>query len=69
MKIYQKRRYRNLKQRARAKTKSHHPYVAHLFYDADTSEDCGTSYRPRSFFDPPAPSQAVENPVPQHRNK
>ena len=64
--------------KGKSKKKSHRPYVAHLSYDADTSEDDENPteyrayqavYRPRSCFDPPAPSQSVKNPVPQRRNK
>ena len=58
--------------KAKSKKKSHHhPYVAHLSYDADTSEDDEnpTEHRPRSCFDPPALSQSVKNPVPRRLNK
>ena len=64
--------------KVKSNKKSHRPYVAHLTYDADTSEDDDNHaeyrayqavYRPRSCFDPPAPSQAVKTPVPQRRSK
>jgi len=64
------------KVKGKSNKKSARPYVAHLTYDADTSEDDDymeyraypTLCRPRSCFDPPS-SKAVKNPVLPRRNK
>ena len=53
------------KGKSKSKKKNHRPYVTHLSYDRAYQ----AVYRPRSCFDPPAPSQSVKNPVPQRRNK
>ena len=49
--------------------KSLRPYVAHLTYDADTSEDDDNHAEYRAYQAVYRPSQAVKTPVPQRRSK